>query len=147
MARPSHPHAMSPHRPGRTRTAPPRMPAQFPGSGRYLTYTLFGSTGILYLLCGFGALRAVWMLGSGPTAWAAFQREYALGPLIALHALCLAAVIFVGVRFFSLFPKAQPARIGPAEPPPRPVIQAMLYAAWAAVSGGLALVLAGGIFR
>jgi fumarate reductase subunit C len=147
MARPAHPHAMAPSRTGRTRTAAPQMPAQFPFSGRYFTYTLFGSTGILYLLCGFGALRAVWMLGSGPTAWAAFLREYAQPPLILLHVVCLAAVIFVGVRFFSLFPKAQPAKIGPAKPPPRPILHAMLYAAWVVVSGGLALVMAGGIFR
>jgi fumarate reductase subunit C len=56
-------------------------------------------------------------------------------------------VIFVGVRFFSLFPKAQPAKIGPAKPPPRAILHAMLYAAWVVVSGGLALVMAGGIFR
>ena len=126
MARPAHPHSMSPARPGRTRTAPPQMPAQYPMSGRYFTYTLFGMTGILYLLCGFGALRAVWMLGSGPTAWAAFQQGYESAPLIVLHVICLAAVIFVGVRFFSLFPKAQPAQIGPAKPPPRPIQHAGL---------------------
>jgi fumarate reductase subunit C len=146
MARAANPHSMSPSQPGRTRTAPPQMPAQFPMSGRYLTYTLFGATGFLYLLCGFGALRAVWRLGSGPTDWAAFQKEYASAPLIVLHAICLAAVIFVGVRFFSLFPKAQPAKIGPAKPPPRPILHAGLYAAWIAVSGGLALIMAGGIF-
>jgi fumarate reductase subunit C len=137
---------MSPSLPGRTRTAPPQMPAEFPTQGRYFTYTLFGCTGFLYLLCGFGALRAVWMLGSGPSAWAAFQHEYAQAPLIILHVICLAAVIFVGVRFFSLFPKAQPAKIGPAKPPPRPILHAGLYAAWIAVSGGLALIMAGGIF-
>ena len=66
--------------------------------------------------------------------------------MIALHVVLLAAVIFVGVRFFGLFPKSQPAKIGPAKPPPRPIIHAMLYAAWIAVSGGLALIMAGGIF-
>lgn len=146
MARAAHPHSMAPSQPGRTRTAPPQMPAEFPTRGRYLTHTLFGATGILYLLCGFGALRAVWMLGSGPSAWAAFQREYAQAPLIVLHVVCLAAVIFVGVRFFRLFPKSQPAKIGPAKPPPRPILHAGLYVLWIAVSGGLALVMAGGIF-
>jgi len=146
MARAAHPHSMSPARPGRTRTAPPQMPAQFPTSGRYLSYTLFGMTGILYLLCGFGALRAVWTLGESAEAWAAFQAEYATAPLVALHVLCFAAVIFVGVRFFALFPKAQPAKIGPAKPPPRPILHAGLYVAWIAVSGGLALIMAGGIF-
>ena len=77
----------------------------------------------------------------------AFQREYAGLPLMLVHLICFIAVIFVGVRFYGLFPKAQPAKIGPAKPPPRSVILAMLYAAWIAVSGGLALVMAGGIFR
>ena len=45
MARAAHPHSMSPSQPGRTRTAPPQMPPQFPTSGRYLSYTLFGMTG------------------------------------------------------------------------------------------------------
>jgi fumarate reductase subunit C len=146
MTRPSHPHAMAPSRPGRTRTAPPQAPSGWYAQPRMLRYLLFDATGIVYLLCGFGALRAVWMLGSGPTAWAAFLQEYRQPALIVLHVICLAAVIFVGVRFFRLFPKAQPAKIGPAKPPPRPVIQAMLYAAWIAVSGGLALVMAGGVF-
>jgi fumarate reductase subunit C len=146
MARAAHPHAMSPIRPGRTRTAPPMMPPQFPASGRYFTYTLFGATGILYLLAGFGALRAVWALGSGPAAWQHVQQQLAHPLHVFFHIVCLAAVIFVGVRFFRLFPKAQPAVIGPAKPPPPAILHAMLYAAWVVVSGGLALVLAGGIF-
>ena len=146
MARLAHPEAMQPHRPGRTRTAPPRLPAQFPMAGRYLTYTLFGWTGLLYLLAGLVALRVVWNLGDGPAAWQATQAQLAHPLYVAFHALSLVAVIFVGVRFFRLFPKAQPAKIGPAKPPPRPVLHAGLYVAWIAVSGALALVLAGGIF-
>ena len=143
MARAAHPEAMQPRRPGRTRTAPPRMPAQFPMSGRYLTYTLFGWTGLLYLLAGLVAGRAIWALGSGEAAWADLQQQLAHPLYIAFHALALVAVVFVGVRFFRLFPKAQPAKIGPAKPPPRPLLHAGLYVAWIAVSGGLALVLAG----
>jgi fumarate reductase subunit C len=146
VARAVHSHAMTPSRAGRTRTAPPQAPSGWYAQPRMLRYLLFDATGIVYLLCGFGALRAVWLLGSGPTAWAAFQQEYARPGMIALHVVLLAAVIFVGVRFFRLFPKSQPAKIGPAKPPPRPIIHAMLYAAWIAVSGGLALILAGGIF-
>jgi fumarate reductase subunit C len=146
MARAVHPHAMTPTRAGRTRTAPPQAPTGWYTQPRMLRYLLFDATGFVYLLCGFGALRAVWLLGSGPTAWAEFQQEYAQPGMIALHAVLLAAVIFVGVRFFRLFPKSQPAKIGPAKPPPRPIIHAMLYAAWIAVSGGLALIMAGGIF-
>jgi fumarate reductase subunit C len=146
VSRAVHPHAMTPSRAGRTRTAPPQAPNGWYTQQRMLRYLLFDATGIIYLLCGLGALRAVWMLGSGPTAWESFQREYARAPMIVLHVVCLAAVIFVGVRFFRLFPKSQPAKIGPAKPPPRPIIHAMLYAAWIAVSGGLALIMAGGIF-
>jgi fumarate reductase subunit C len=146
MSRAVHPHAMTPSRPARTRTAPPQAPSGWYAQPRMLRYLIFDATGIVYLLCGFGALRAVWMLGSGPTAWAAFQQQYAQTPFILLHVICLAAVIFVGVRFFRLFPKAQPAKIGPAKPPPRPILHAGLYAAWIAVAGGLAFIMAGGIF-
>jgi fumarate reductase subunit C len=146
MARASHPHAMAPTRPGRTRTAAPMMPAQFPLSGRYFAYTLFGATGALYLLAGLVALRVIWALGSGPAAWQSVMTQLSHPLYVLFHLVTLAAVIFVGVRFFRLFPKAQPAKIGPAKPPPQPVLHVMLYVIWVAVSGGLALVLAGGIF-
>jgi fumarate reductase subunit C len=146
MARAAHPDAMKPRGPQRTRTAPPTAPAEFPFAGRYRTYTLFDWTGIVYLLAGLVALRVVWALGSGESAWSTLQQQLANPLYLAFHALSLVAVIFVGVRFFRLFPKAQPARIGPVKPPPQPVLHAMLYAAWVVVSGGLALVLAGGIF-
>jgi fumarate reductase subunit C len=146
MSRPAHPHAMQPPHPGRTRTAPPQLPDQFPSQGRYLPYMLFGATGLLYGIAAFVILRAVWALGSGPDAWQAARAGYASPLSIAFHALAFAGVCFVAVRFFGLFPKAQPPRIGPAKPPPRPVIQAMLYAAWIGVSVVLATILAGGLF-
>jgi fumarate reductase subunit C len=65
---------------------------------------------------------------------------------IAFHALALVCVVFVAVRFFGLFPKAQPAHIGPAKPPPAPLIQAGLYAAWLGVTLVVTVILAGGIF-
>jgi fumarate reductase subunit C len=117
-----------------------------PWQGRYLSYTLFGMTGILYLLAGFVALRVVWALGDGPAAWQSIQQQLANPIYVLFHLVSLVAVVFVGVRFFSLFPKAQPAKIGPAKPPPAPVLTAMLYGAWIVVAGGLAIVLAGGIF-
>ena len=66
---------------------------------------------------------------------------------IAFHGVALLGVIFVGVRFFGFFPKAQPPRIGPLKPPPRPVILAMLYAVWIGVTGLMSVILAGGIFE
>lgn len=146
MARAAHPDAMKPHQTGRTRTAPPMAPAQFPFAGRYRAYTLFDTTGVLYLLMGFVALRVVWALGDGPAAWRDVQADLANPLYVAFHLLCLVALVFVGVRFFRLFPKAQPARIGPIKRPPQPILHAGLYVAWIAVSGALAFILAGGMF-
>jgi fumarate reductase subunit C len=141
------PHAMAAAKPGATRTAPPRMPPEFPLRGRYLAYTLFDATGAVYLLLGLLALRLVWALGSGEAAWSAARSSLRHPLYLAFHALALAAVVFVAVRFFRLFPKAQPPKIGPLRPPPQPVIHAMLYAAWALVSVLMTAILAGGIFR
>ena len=146
MAAFAHPHAMAPARPGSTRTAPPRRPPQFPFAGRYRAYTLFDATGVLYLLLGFLVLRVVWALGNGEAAWAAVLESFRNPLYIAFHALALAGVIFVGVRFFRLFPRAQPPRIGPLRPPPAPVITAMLYGAWVGVTALFAAILAGGLF-
>jgi fumarate reductase subunit C len=121
------------------------MPPQYPMQGRYRAYTLFDATGILYLLVPFVALRVVWALGDGPAAWTRIHQEFQNPLYVAFHALCLASVCFVAVRFFRLFPKAQPPRIGPLRPPPDSVIHGMLYAAWAVVTGAVTFVLAGGL--
>jgi len=146
MPRDAHPRAMAPSKPGRTRTAPPRLPDKFPMEGRYRAYTLFDWTGFLYLILGFLTLGAVRALGAGEAAWNHVMLTYQGGVYILFHLLALAGVIFVGVRFFGFFPKAQPPRIGPLKPPPQPVILAMLYAAWIGIAGLLAVILAGGIF-
>ena len=146
MARPAHPHAMQPLRPGRTRTAPPQLPDQFPFQGRYRAYTLFDLTGAVYLALGFVLLRVAWALGSGPEAWQALRESFASPLWIAFHAIALLCVCFVGVRFFGLFPKAQPPRIGPAKPPPRAVTYAMLYVVWAAVTLLFVMILGGMLF-
>jgi fumarate reductase subunit C len=146
MPRNAHPQAMAPSKPGRTRTAPPELPPQFPFGGRYLAYILFDLTGILYLLLGFLVLCAVWSLGSGESAWNEVLESYRGILYIGFHAIALVGVIFVGIRFFGLFPKAQPPRIGPVKPPPKPVILTMLYALWIGVTAFLSIVLAGGVF-
>ena len=146
MARLAHPHAMGASKPGSTRTAPPRMPREFPLAGRYRAYTLFDATGLVYLLLGLLALRLVRALGAGPEAWDAALASFRHPLYLAFHALALVAVVFVGVRFFSLFPKAQPPKVGPLAPPPAPLILAGLYAAWIGVTLALVAILAGGIF-
>ena len=138
---------MRPRRPGRTRTAPPQPPPKFPFQGRYRSYTLFDWTGLVYLLLGFLALRVVWALGSGEAAWNEVVADFENPLSIAFHVLALAGVIFAGVRFFRLFPKAQPPRIGPVERPPAPVILGGLYAAWIGVTVVFSLVLSGVLFR
>ena len=146
MARAAHPHAMHPATPGRTRTAPPMAPPKFPLQGRYTLYTLFGWTGVLYLLVPLVALRAIWALGSGEAAWNDLMAQFTHPLYIAFHLLSLLAVLFVGVRFFRLFPKAQPPRLGPAKPPPRPLIHVGLYAGWLGLTVALGAILAGVIF-
>jgi fumarate reductase subunit C len=134
---------MQPRTPGSTRTAPPQLPQQFPLQGRYRAYTLFEWTGLIYLLLGFLALRVVWALGDGEQAWAYVMEQFKSPVYIAFHVLSLISVIFVGIRFFGFFPKAQPPRIGPLKPPPQPVILAGLYAAWIGITVLTTLLLTG----
>lgn len=138
---------MAPRKPGRTRTAPPQLPDKFPMGGRYLAYTLFDWTGLVYFMLGFLILSDAWHLGSDEAAWYRSLAAYGGVVSVVFHLIALISVIFVGVRFFGFFPKAQPPRIGPLKPPPKVVILAMLYLAWIGISGLLALILAGEIFR
>ncbi len=141
----AHPDAMHPPKPGRTRTAPPEMPSSWWGAKRIRNYLLFDATGIVYFLVGFLAIELIWALGDGPERWAEKLATLSHPLYIAFHALALASVIFVAVRFFSLFPKAQPRDTG-LPMPPLPVIHAMLYVIWIGLTVVLAAILAGGIF-
>ena len=100
MAGAAHPEAMAPPKKGRTRTAPPRMPASWWGAPRIRTYLLFGATGIVYLLAGTVVLRLVWALGKGPEAWDAALSSLSHPLYLVFHALTLVSLIFVGVRAF-----------------------------------------------
>lgn len=145
MTRPVDPNAMTPSSAGSTRTAPPTVADDFWSRPRMRTYLLFDATGIVYTLVGFLALRVAWALRDGAASWQVLMESFRHPLYIAFHVLALLSVLFVGVRFFRLFPKAQPARLGPAKPPPAPVIHGMLYVAWIGVTGaGLAIL--GGIW-
>ncbi len=146
MSRNAHPHAMAPSKPGSTRAAPPQLPDRFPFGGRYLAYTLFDLTGILYLMLGFLVLCAVWSLGSGEAVWNDVLERHRSIFYLGFHAIALVGVIFVGIRFFAFFPKAQPPHVGPVKSPPKPVILAALYALWIGVTAFMTIVLAGGVF-
>ncbi|MDJ0868859.1 MAG: hypothetical protein QNK03_22310 [Myxococcota bacterium] len=143
MARAAHPEAMAPATPGATRTAPPQIPDRFWSQPRMRRYLLFDATGIVYLAVGLLVLRVAWALRDGPEAWQSLMQEFANPLYLGFHVLTLVSVVFVGVRFFSLFPKAQPAFIGPAKPPPGPVLVAGLYGAWIGATLVLLAVLGG----
>lgn len=143
MAQFAHPRAMAPAKPGPTRTAAPMKPGNWPSSARYRTYLGFDFTGLVYLLAGFAVLGAARAFAKGPDAWNALLASYRQPLWIVFHLLVLASVIFVGVRFFRLFPKAQPSQIGPLKAPPRPVIHMGLYVAWIIVTVVLVAILGG----
>ena len=107
---------------------------------------VFDATGIIYLLVGFVAIRMIRALADGPDAWQAAMQSLENPMYIGFHVLSLISVIFVAVRFFRLFPKAQPPSIGPLKPPPGPVIHAALYVVWIGVTAVMSLALAGVIF-
>lgn len=146
MAGPAHPQAMGPPNPGRTRASPPQMPASWWGSRRIRTYLLFDATGIVYFLIAFLAIRLINALGAGPEAWNAAMETLENPLYIAFHLLCLVSVIFVAVRFFRLFPKAQPPMIGTVKPPPAAVIHGMLYVVWLGITALMTAILAGVLF-
>ena len=145
MAGPAHPHAMAPPKPGRTRTAPPQMPSTWWSASRIRTYLLFDATGFIYLLVGFVAIRLIRALADGPVAWQTAMTSLEHPIYIAFHVLCFVSVLFVGVRFFRLFPKAQPRDTGLPMPPPG-AIKGLLYVIWIGLTVILSAVLAGGIF-
>lgn len=143
MAGPAHPHAMAPPKPGRTRTAPPQMPSTWWSASRIRTYLLFDATGIIYFLVAFVAIRMIRALAKGEEAWSVAMTSLENPIYIAFHVLCLASVVFVAVRFFRLFPKAQPRNL---PVPPDSIIHATLYVVWIGVTVGLSAILAGVIF-
>ena len=91
-------------------------------------------------------LCAVWSLGSGETVWNGVLERHRSILYLGFHAIALVGLIFVGIRFFGFFPKAQPPRVGSVKPPPKSVILVGLYALWIGVTVCMSIVLAGGVF-
>lgn len=142
----ANPEAMMPKAPQKTRTAPPMTAKGWYSQPRMRKYLLFDATGIMYLLLGFVALRVVWALGEGPEAWTALLEQLTNPGYIAFHAVGLLSVLYVGYEFFRRFPKSQPAKIGPAKPPPAPVLLAGLYVAWIGLTVVFVAILSGVLF-
>lgn len=144
--------AMKPRRPGPTRTAPPTPPRKVPFQGRLgrkngplLAYYAFGSCGIFFLASGLLLLRVVWSLGDGPEAWQGVLADFANPLYLAYHLLAFAALVWFTLRFFRLFPKTQPTRIGTMRRPPDAFFAVALNGAFVVVSLALVLVLWGAV--
>jgi fumarate reductase subunit C len=144
--------AMKPRRPGPTRTAPPHPPGKFPfqaGLGRrngpLLAYITFGSCGIFFLLSALLVLRAVWALGDGAGDWQQLLADFGSPAYLIYHAIAFVALVWFTLRFFRLFPKTQPPRIGPAKRPPDAFFAVALNGAFVVVSAALVAVLWGAV--
>jgi len=135
--------AMRASKPGKTRTADPRPPDQFPMGGNYRSYILFGSCGIFLLLTSLLLLRVVGALGAGEEAWNALMASFQNPLYIGYHVIAFVALVWFTLRFFRLFPKTQPPTLGPAPRPPDAFFLVALNAAFVAVTAGLSLLLWG----
>ena len=121
------------------------MPRSWWWAPRIRNYLLFDATGLIYFLVAFVAIRVIWALGTGRDSWDQAITDLSNPFYIAFHAVALASVIFVAIRLFSLFPKAQPRDTG-LPMPPNPVIKGLLYVTWLAVTVVFAAILSGGVF-
>lgn len=139
--------AMKASGPPRTRTAPPWQPKGFPLGGRRTAYVAFGASGAFLVLVALLVLRAVWVLGHhDPEAWRSLIREDFANPgYLLFHAVALFAMLWFAFRFFRLFPKTQPPRLGPFPRPPLLAFAAVLNGALV-VATVLLLIVLGGVW-
>jgi fumarate reductase subunit C len=137
--------AMKPSAPPLTRTADPRPPDHFPTRGNYLGYVAFGATGVLMWLGAFGVLRALRALGAGEEAWNAMQADLQHPLYIVFHAFLFVGLTWFALRFFRVFPKTQPPKMGPFPRPSDAFFAVALNGAFVVVTLAIALILGGAI--
>jgi len=137
--------AMKPAGPPATRTADPQPPANFPSRGNYLSYVAFGATGMLMWLAAFQVLRALRALGAGEGAWNAMLASYQHPAYVIFHAFLLVGLTWFSLRFFAVFPKTQPPRMGPFPRPPDAFFKVALNGAFVVITLLISLVLGGAI--
>jgi fumarate reductase subunit C len=135
--------SMKPSAPGPTRTAPPRMPDNFPGRGNYLGYITFGLCGFVLYAVGFLMLRTIWVLGSGEREWDRLIEGFQNPVYILFHVFCVISLTWFAIRFFGLFPKTQPPNIGRFKRPPDIFFLVALNGGFLAVSLLVIAVLSG----
>ena len=137
---------MRPSTPGPTRTADPRPPDQFPSQGNYFGYIAFGLGSSLMLLVSGNLLRSIWALMNGEAAFRALMESFAHPLYVLFHSIAFVWIVWVALRFFSLFPKTQPFRFGPFPRPADGILIGGLYAVFALTTIVVSAVLAGAIF-
>jgi fumarate reductase subunit C len=135
--------AMRPKQEGATRAADPRPPDKFPFGGNYGPYLLFGSCGAFLLLTSLIAIEFLMALGGGQAKYEAFMTRIGSGAYRAYFWVALVALIWFTVRFFRLFPKTQPYRIGPFKRPPDAVLLTGLLGAFVVLNLAVAVILGG----
>lgn len=138
--------AMRPETPGSTRTADPRPPDQFPSKGNYFGYIAFGLGSSLMLLVSANLLRVVWALMEGEAAFRALMQSFGHPLYVLFHTIAFIWLVWVALRFFSLFPKTQPFRMGPFQRPADGVLVGGLYAIFAGATVVVSAILVGAIF-
>jgi len=137
--------AMKPSAAPPTRTADPSPPDHFPGRGNYLSYVAFGATGILMWLAAFQVLRAIQALGAGEEAWNALLASFRHPAYVVFHAFLFVGLTWFALRFFQVFPKTQPPRMGPFARPSDTFFAVALNGVFVAVTLLICLVLGGAI--
>ncbi len=137
--------AMKPSQPGPTRTAPPRMPNNFPGRGNYLGYVAFGMCGFILYAVSFLMLRVVWALGDGERSWNLLMESFKNPIYILFHVFALVALTWFALRFFRLFPKTQPPSLGPFPRPPDAFFSVALNGGFVLISALVIAVLWGAV--
>ncbi len=137
--------AMRPSTPGPTRTADPRPPDQFPSQGNYFGYIAFGLGSSLMLLVSLNLLRAVWGLMEGEAAFRVVMESFGHPLYVLFHSIAFVWLVWVALRFFSLFPKTQPFRMGPFQRPADGVLVAGLYSIFVVATIVVSAILTGAI--
>lgn len=126
--------AMKPKAAPPTRAADPRPPDNFPSRGHYPGYVGFGACGALIMLVAFGILGLLRALSQGEAAWNAALASYGHPAYLVFHFLALFALTWFAMRFFRVFPKTQPPRIGPFPRPPDLFFKVALHGGFVVVS-------------
>lgn len=112
-------------------------------SRAYSVFVLRELTSVFVALTAFLLLGLVGSVAKGPRAYEEFLASLGRPAVVAVSAVTFALVLFHAVTWFQLAPKAMALAVG-GRPVPDGVVAGLNYAAWAAVTAGVAVLLLGG---